>query len=153
MRVIINLVGFKEYMSGKRNWGDNMKHRMDKHLPPPVVEKERVPVSRRWKKKYECKPNKGHHSWKLVVPEYHKRDRTGRTLEIDITEFYTLQDAKYYTEKREKEEAIKNGTYRGWYGFLFWGGRRRHWECVACKKQDSDTEEKPDKWIRNNLAP
>ncbi len=53
-------------MSGKRNWGDNMTHRMDGKTPPPMdASLPKVP-SRSWRKKYACKANKGDHTPEIL---------------------------------------------------------------------------------------
>jgi len=49
-------------MSGKRNWGDNMTHRMDGKEAPSFFERFRKVPSKNWKKKYKCKKNKGDHT-------------------------------------------------------------------------------------------
>lgn len=46
-------------MSGKRLWGQ--KYRADGKVAPPFKEKK-VP-STAWRKKWDCKINKGDHSW------------------------------------------------------------------------------------------
>lgn len=56
---------FGTYMSGKRNWGDNMTHRNDGKEPPASLDGyiplQKIP-SKWWKSKYKCKKNKGDHT-------------------------------------------------------------------------------------------
>ncbi len=96
-------------MSGKRNWGDNVTHRMDgKEAPAPTD--GFVPVkmpSRWWKKKYKCKKNKGDHTleiWKIV----------SRTWWRYVREIGWKQNGSFW------------GTTPYWV----------EWKCTACGKQE-----------------
>lgn len=39
------------------------KKRRDGHQPPPICLVNKIPPSKVWKKKYECKRGKGKHDW------------------------------------------------------------------------------------------
>ncbi len=54
-------------MSGKRNWGDNMSDRMDGKVPPPMYELVQKTPSKLWRLKYECKKNKGDHTFEVEI--------------------------------------------------------------------------------------
>lgn len=146
LRVVRNLAVFFRSMSNKKHWGDM---RMDGKYPPPESD-EHKKIPRKKRGRHACPRNKEGHEWLLVVPKWHRQDRTGRIKDVGLDEFYATQDAKYFEEKREREERVKLGLLSGWYSTLFWG-RRRYYECIHCTKNDSDTEERPNRHIRDNL--
>lgn len=90
-------------MSGKRNWGN---WRRDGHEPPPIAEGAVKVPSRFWKTKYDCKRNKGDH-----------------TFEID-----RIWGSSWHQEK-DGTWRQPNWRYSWDYGYFV------DWRCTACKKK------------------
>lgn len=111
-------------MSGKRNWGDNMTDRRDKHVAPPVIESARPLPSKAWKKKYKCKKNKGDHSW--YIESIHCRmEYTGKGI---WGTFFSTRPTPDATEA--------------------WARCTVEWRCSACNKHDTEwlTERPGGRW-------
>lgn len=107
---------------------DNRRnHRASKsptsHKSPPPREAHSRP-SGTWRKKYDCKVNKGAHTLVLVKPDHAYR-KVGAPEQTAI-EYYDEQDAKYREciEKRERDGEKLRCCWRGMY----------HFKCTACGK-------------------
>lgn len=98
-------------MSGKRNWGDNMTHRQDGKLPPsPFGGYTPFKVaSKLWKKKYECKKNKGDHTWAVHVLKWGEwKQKDG----------YWIEPHDYFSDTKHQ--------------LPYWVS----WRCAGCNKHD-----------------
>ena len=97
-------------MSGKRNWGDNMSNRMDGKEPPPTFDLVLKTPSKVWRRKYECKKNKGDHTFEIALIKY----------------------AQWSQEK----DGTWNKPQRGWIDadcqMPYWV----EWHCSGCGKHD-----------------
>lgn len=102
-------------MSWKKYWKTNK--RQDGHEPPEAFPRERIMTSRSWRKKYECKANKGDHTFRIV--------RVSASMEYRIQTPFGVG----YTTRRPQPNEEK---------FILSEGVREdvHWECSACKKRE-----------------
>lgn len=70
-----------------------------------------------------CRRNKGNHSFVLVIPKYASWAKTNTP-----EEFYKMEEQELKTFAKVK-----------------------YWRCTLCGKEEMDSEENPDKRIRNHL--
>ena len=105
-------------MSGKRNWGDNMTHRNDGKFPPSVDDGYKVHKipSKTWKKKYECKRNKGDHTFVISLIKYAdwKQEKDGTWVKPQVW---------WQTGRGVRERELP-----------YWV----QWNCSACNKQEHE---------------
>lgn len=115
-------------MSGKRNWGDNMTNRMDGKTPPPVGLGEQVPKmpSKLWRKKYECKKNKGNHTFVIKLIKYAAWEQE--------------KDGTWVKPKVwwQRERGVIERELPYWV----------QWHCSACGKQDYEYYKREKKFDR-----
>lgn len=110
-------------MSGKRNWGDD---RMDGHEPPPVFEHKVHYPSKVWCKKYECKRNKGDHTFVVMLIKHavwgQEKDGT-----------WVKPRVWWQTGRGTKERELP-----------YWV----EWRCNACGKQEHEYYKREKKFDR-----
>lgn len=113
-------------MSWKKRWPT--KERQDGHEPPePFAAEKKIP-SGKWRKKYECKKNKGSHTFKIV--------KLSGSISYSVPSPYGSGRAygSYRGSDRPADVKIEDTSARV----------DVHWECSACKKQQWEIfEENP----------
>lgn len=89
-----------------------------------------------WRKKYECRVNKGAHTYALVIPKWHPR--AGEF--ASVSSFYENEERMMEESKKKAAEWERENPDKvalGWrYGFtcsvLKW------YECTACKHVETN---------------
>lgn len=122
----------------QKGWGNANTKKIKKELND--LEQERKKPSKEWKKKYECKRNKGNHEYTLIAGWSWQQNKN-----IDIEEYYHKK-AKEVQEEAKKRSKSTTTRLRYWGDSLF-----IHWKCIHCGKETFDTSDKPSKKIRKNI--
>lgn len=102
-------------MSKAKSWYYKNAPRWDGKIPPPVFSGEKKIPSRKWKKKFECKKNKGDHTFIPV----------------------TIHNGFTYTAKTPMGKCYSGHPIEPREGWIL-TGKNVHsyirWECTGCKK-------------------
>ena len=73
-------------------------------------------------------------------------------LNVPIEEYYIRRDAEYFKARDDHAQRVAAGELTSRWSIRFWGGRRRSYECIHCRKHAADYEDKPSKKIREHLC-
>jgi len=97
--------------------------------PPPRPVHSRP--SGQWRKEYDCKVNKGDHTFILTKPHWNYRKEQNV---LGIEEYYDEVEAEHKEclEKRKKDDGLRLSCWRVLY----------HFKCTACGKQKMSSERK-----------
>jgi len=123
---------------------------MDKHEPPAIGAESGPPFnSKTWKKKYECKPNKGDHTFLLVKRSWvHIGPLLSR---LTLEQFYQHELEQANKRNKDIRDRIASGSLPP--GIYSKSDVWFRYECSACRKQEYDSTRDPNKKLRPKVDP
>ena len=105
----------KPYLHG------SFPRKFDKHEPPEIHDQHKNMPSKKWRKKYECKKNKGKHSWRIKSINnrivYAGVNYTSNKPSPTDTHNYVQSDVRWYCaacNKQEREFLSPEGCGFNW---------------------------------------